>query len=474
MTRPAPLPSCVWVTDALLVGGLKNYTVKLPALTVERLAATGVGCVINLLSKDQFQAAGADMLWGGVVEATPTVSAPQGQKIFVTHSFWSVGGDILPTARQVRLTLDDIDDLHACNQTVLVNGAGYPARAVIAAGCWLARHRGNHDARIDPQTARLGWLDGVRDALGDEAAAVWSLDEAERAFVSAWPPGRDAEPVRTRLELLDEEEPYPTTTVEHWLRVLPTVRVYPRRAGPRASGGRAGARWPARKRRRGHRLGHGGNAPGYLDRRAHATPDQRLAGGLRLPVPMTATGKRYRGIETFGIVSASNEAGRLLSEAENDRRDEHLLRDLVGYETHQVRGRFGDVSNPLLSMVNPFAVVNVARETVVALGAKYHQFHVIFGVREGGGEDLVFRFQLVEADGAGPVLAVRKLFAHPHRHWLYLDAGSPGDCGRFFVVPGMDENPAFSESSSTPCPPPQSAMTADRPSNDASRLRKGT
>ena len=227
MTRPAPLPGCVWVTDALMVGGLKNYTVKLPALTVERLTAAGVGCVINLLSRDQFQATGADMLWGGVVEATPVASAPRGPRIFVTHSFWSVGEDIPPTARQVRLTLDDIDGLHACNQTVLVNGSGYPARAAVAACCWLARHRKSHGARTDPQTARLGWLDGVRVALGDEVAAVWTLSEAERAFVCAWPPGRDAEPVRTHMELLDEEEPYPTATVEHWLRVLPTVRVYP-------------------------------------------------------------------------------------------------------------------------------------------------------------------------------------------------------------------------------------------------------
>ena len=50
-------------------------------------------------------------------------------------------------------------------------------------------------------------------------------------------------------------------------------------------------------------------------------------------------------------------------------------------------------------MVNPFTVVNIARRTVVALGVKYHQFHVIFGVREGEGEDLALRFELVEADG---------------------------------------------------------------------------
>ena len=41
-------------------------------------------------------------------------------------------------------------------------------------------------------------------------------------------------------------------------------------------------------------------------------------------------------IETIGIVSASNEAGRQLSEAENDRRDENLRRDLAGYCSHQV------------------------------------------------------------------------------------------------------------------------------------------
>ena len=188
---------------------------------------------------------------------------------------------------------------------------------------------------------------------------------------------------------------------------------------------------------------------------------------------MIATSKRYTGIETLGIVSASNEAGCLLSEAENDRRDEYLRRDLVGYETHQVWGRFGEVSSPFLSMVNPFAVANVARETVVALGAKYHQFYVIFGVREGGGEDLALRFELVEADGDARALAVRKLFADPHRQRLYLGAGSPDDRGRSFVIPGVDENLPSSEFSGVQCSL-ESAMTADRPGNHASRPGKGT
>ena len=156
---------------------------------------------------------------------------------------------------------------------------------------------------------------------------------------------------------------------------------------------------------------------------------------------MTAQGIGYPRVETLGIVSASNEAGRQLSQAENDRRDEHLRRDLAGYEMHQARGRFGNVDKPLLSMVNPFIVVNVAKETVVALGAKYHQFHVICGIWEGGDKDLAFRFELVEADGAATVLAVRKLFVHARQQQRCLGAGSPDDRGRRFLIPGFDENP---------------------------------
>ena len=143
----------------------------------------------------------------------------------VVYSFWSRGEDALPTARKVRLTLDSLDEAHAANQIVFVNGAGNPARAVIAAGCWLARHRSS-TTRTDPQTARLGWLEDANGASGRTADA-FVLDEVERALVCDWPAGKGGEPVLTQTELLDDDEVYPTATIEYWLRVLPSVRFYP-------------------------------------------------------------------------------------------------------------------------------------------------------------------------------------------------------------------------------------------------------
>ena len=145
-------------------------------------------------------------------------------------------------------------------------------------------------------------------------------------------------------------------------------------------------------------------------------------------------------IKTLGILSASNNAGLTLSASQNDRRDEALRLDLAGYRLRQVRGDFGRVDEPLLSLVNPFVVANVAREIVVTLGAKYHQFHVIYGQEEGEGKDWAMRFELVGADWEAPVLAMRRLFAHPDQQQRHLEEGFPGDRGRFFVVPTVDEH----------------------------------
>ena len=226
--KPVPFPGCAWVSDDLLVGALEGYTVELPAAVVEGLTAAGVSCIINLLSKDQFLAAGPDALWGGLVPSSDPATARQKVNIIVTYCFWSAGEDGLPTSRQVRLALEDIDEAHTANQTVFINGAGCPARAIIAAGCWLARH--GSDDQNDPGTARLGWLEHAPETSGGTLRAL-SLGEAERAFVCTWPSGPGAEPVRTPMELLDHEEVYPTATVEHWLRVLKTVRVYPHGRG---------------------------------------------------------------------------------------------------------------------------------------------------------------------------------------------------------------------------------------------------
>ena len=61
-----PFPTCIWVTENLLVGGIDGYTVELPAAAVKRLRSAGVDWIINLLSKEQFVAAGSDALFGGI------------------------------------------------------------------------------------------------------------------------------------------------------------------------------------------------------------------------------------------------------------------------------------------------------------------------------------------------------------------------------------------------------------------------
>jgi hypothetical protein len=201
---------------------------ELPAATVKGLRSAGVDWIINLLSNEQFRAAGLDETLDGLAELSPTPGDRRKSKIIVSYCFWSSDEDYFPTARQVRLTLDEIDQAHASNQIVFVNGAGYPGRAIMAAGCWLARHGTAIADRQNPRAARLGWLELARRAASPRSAAgAWNLDEAERAFICAWPSGRQGEPLRTPMELLDEEEIYPMATAEYWLRVLPTVRVYP-------------------------------------------------------------------------------------------------------------------------------------------------------------------------------------------------------------------------------------------------------
>ena len=102
--KPVPFPACTWVTENLLVGEIEGFTTTLPAATVEALRAAGVSCIINLLSKEQFRAAGPEALWGRLVASTDPTTAHQKSKIIATYCFWSMGEDVLPTARQVRPT----------------------------------------------------------------------------------------------------------------------------------------------------------------------------------------------------------------------------------------------------------------------------------------------------------------------------------------------------------------------------------
>ena len=100
----------------------------------------------------------------------------------------------------------------------------------MAAACWLAR---NGDGTAPVPILPWHGSTGCTTAMSTRRAArTVSLNDAQRAFVCDWPAGRHAEPVLGVTELLDESEPYPTATVEYWLRTLPTVRVYPEgRAG---------------------------------------------------------------------------------------------------------------------------------------------------------------------------------------------------------------------------------------------------
>ena len=41
--KPVPFPTCVWVTENLLVGGIDGFTVELPAAAVKGLRSAGVG-----------------------------------------------------------------------------------------------------------------------------------------------------------------------------------------------------------------------------------------------------------------------------------------------------------------------------------------------------------------------------------------------------------------------------------------------
>lgn len=216
---------CLWAHERVLVSVRTSRTLPLPATLSARLVAVRVDCVINLLSRDQFRAAGADVLFAPLDDLSSGPAAGALRRVNMAYVFWPEE-DTVPTARQVRQTLDEIDEAHAVGLTVFLHGADIPSRAVIAAGCWLARQEDEARTDDDPATTRLGWLYHGHGSTRRVACPV-RLTEAQQALVLNWPAGRRAEPVLGVTELLDETEPYPTATVEYWLRTLPTARVYP-------------------------------------------------------------------------------------------------------------------------------------------------------------------------------------------------------------------------------------------------------
>ena len=222
--KASPVSDCLWVADNLLVRTRKAAKLALPHALLKDASDAEVACAVNLLSKQEYLEAGADTLFGPLADALAERSDDHRRDqppVFMSYVFWPEPGD-LPTARQVRQAIDSLEDAHALGLHVLVNGVGHPARAVLVAGCWLAREGCGGDLEGE----RLAWLEDAHD-LADRAAPCCELSVAERTFVSEWPTGREGQPELADLEWSNRDEVFPFAPVEHWLRVLPTVRVYP-------------------------------------------------------------------------------------------------------------------------------------------------------------------------------------------------------------------------------------------------------
>ena len=215
--EPPSVSGCLWAADNLLVRVRRAAKLTLPQALLRQADKAGVACVVNLLSKAEYLEAGLEVPGMFPVHRTRRKPSP-----IMTYSFWPEAGK-LPTARQVRQAVQVVEDAHVMGLRVLVNGVGDPARAAIVAGCWLAREGYESDGG---GTQRLGWL---KPGRGTDNVPVPSLklDAEEWAFVAEWPTGRKGQPELVDVSWVARDEVFPFATVEHWLRVLPTVRIYP-------------------------------------------------------------------------------------------------------------------------------------------------------------------------------------------------------------------------------------------------------
>ena len=222
MTNPVSIPGCRWAADKLLVRVRGAAKLALPQPLLRAASDAGVACVVNLLSKAEYLAAREDAAFSPVARVPATRSSRQRSglpPVFMSYVFWPEPG-LLPTVRQVRQAIDGVEDAHALGLRVLLNGVGYPARAAVVAGCWQARE--GHENNV----GRVGWSEAER-ATSAAPLPSFVLSAAERAFVAEWPTGREGQPELADTTWTERDEVFPFATVEHWLRVLPTVRVYP-------------------------------------------------------------------------------------------------------------------------------------------------------------------------------------------------------------------------------------------------------
>ena len=139
--KSLPFPGSCWITDHLLLGDASTDNVELTPAILDRLFAAGVRCVVHLLSKEQFLAAGPDVLFGPLAEVLdePDFVSPPGLELH--YCFWPLADETPPTTRQIRLVVDTIDRALSAGLSIFLHGAGNPRRSRIAADCWLAHQK---------------------------------------------------------------------------------------------------------------------------------------------------------------------------------------------------------------------------------------------------------------------------------------------------------------------------------------------
>ena len=184
MMKPTTLPGCYSIADGLLVSGGASYPPDLTPDVLIQLAQAGVRSVVALLSREQFLAAGSDALFGPVAEDGDNFTDEDQHSVQQDYCFWPLESWALPSAKCLRATLDVMDACLLTDRRVLVHGAGNPRRAVITAGCWLARHGFG-----DPATSK-GLLARLYRATGGDVSRVLSLSDDQRGLIYRWPPGR--------------------------------------------------------------------------------------------------------------------------------------------------------------------------------------------------------------------------------------------------------------------------------------------
>ena len=184
MIKPPTLPGCYAIADGLLVSSSASYPPDLTPDVLIQLAQAGVRSVVALLSREQFLTAGPDALLGPVAEDGDDLTDEHQHPVQQDYCFWPLNSRALPSAKCLHNTLDAMDARLHTDRHVLVHGAGSPRRAVIAAGCWLARHGFG-----DPATSK-GLLARLYRATGGDVSRVLSLSDDQRGLIYRWPPGR--------------------------------------------------------------------------------------------------------------------------------------------------------------------------------------------------------------------------------------------------------------------------------------------